>query len=235
MKSRADGDRIDDDIGVVYLMGENMKSIGFGLLAVCLSASAAHAEGFQGFYAGLEGGYDGYEVKVDDIDISDVAGFPATASFDGLSGNGAVGGVFAGYHLGGRTTFVAIEGFAQFSGASVGVSATDGVDTVGLKVEAKESFGAAARLGMKVNQATGVYARIGWLTTKFEGTLDDGVDIYSDSTNEDAIQYGVGLETMVSDQVSLRSEYLRASYGDQGVDGLSIDNNSFKAGLAVRF
>ena len=119
--------------------------------------------------------------------------------------------------------------------ASVSISATDGVDEIDANIKAKESFGAAARFGVKVNNATGIYARVGWLSTNFKATIDDGVDAYSDSESEDAIQYGVGLETMIAEAVTLRAEYLRASYGDQGIDGLSIDNNNFKAGLAFRF
>lgn len=203
--------------------------------AAAIVASPAHAEGFQGLYAGVEAGFDNYEVKVDDVDISDLTGFESTGSFDGLSGNGVMGGIFAGYHLGSGSTFVAIEGFAQFSDASMSISATDGVDTIGASISAKESFGAAARLGVKVNNATGVYARVGWLSTNFEAKLNDGVDTYTENEYEDAIQYGLGLETMLAEKVSLRAEYLRASYGDQGIEGLSIDNDNFKAGLAVRF
>jgi len=204
-------------------------------IAAAAFATPALAQDFQGFYAGIEGGFDNYEVKVDDIDLTDVIGFDATGSFDGLSGNGVMGGVFAGYHVTMDTTFIAVEGFAQLSDASVGISATDGVDEIDANIKAKESFGAAARFGVKVNNATGIYARVGWLSTNFKATIDDGVDAYSDSESEDAIQYGVGLETMIAESVSLRAEYLRASYGDQGVDGLSIDNNNFKAGLAFRF
>lgn len=204
-------------------------------LAAAVVASPAQAEGFQGLYAGVEGGFDNYEVKVDDVDITDLVGIDATGSFDGLSGNGVMGGLFAGYHLGSGNTFVAIEGFAQFSDASMSISATDGIDTIGASISAKESFGVAARLGVKVNNATGVYGRVGWLSTNFESKLNDGFDTYTENEYEDAIQYGVGLETMVSEKVSLRAEYLMASYGDQGIDGLSIDNNNFKAGLAVRF
>lgn len=200
-----------------------------------LFAVPAQAESFQGLYAGVEGGFDNYEVKVDDVDITDLVSIDATGSFDGLSGNGVMGGVFAGYHLGGDSTFVAIEGFAQFSDASMSISATDGIDTIGMSIKAKESFGVAARLGMKVNPSTGLYARVGWLSTNFEASLNDGFDTYKESEYEDAIQYGVGLETMISNNTSLRAEYLMASYGDQGVDGLSIDNNNFKAGLAFRF
>ncbi|WP_066561323.1 outer membrane protein [Croceicoccus bisphenolivorans] len=212
-----------------------MKYVATALLASALFAVPAQAQSFQGLYAGVEGGFDNYEVKVEDIDLYDVVGIDATGTLDGLSGNGAMGGLFAGYHLGGRNTFVAVEGFAQLSDASVEISATDGVDTIGLAVKAKESFGVAARLGMKVNPSTGVYARIGWLSTNFEATLNDGIETYKDSESEDAIQYGLGLETMVAEKVSLRAEYVISSYGDQGIDGLSIDNNNFKAGLAYRF
>lgn len=218
-------------------MGEYlMKKLLPLALAAVLVAPAAHAEGFQGLYAGVEGGFDNYEVKVDDIDISYLTGFESTGSFDGLSGNGAMGGVFAGYHLGGSgSTFFAVEGFAQLSDASMSISATDGVDTISASIRAKESFGVAAKAGVKVNNATGLYARVGWLSTNFETKINDGVDTYKESETEDAIQYGAGLETMVSDNISLRAEYLMADYGDQGIDGLSIDNNNFKAGLAFRF
>ncbi len=36
--------------------------------------------------------------------------------------------MFAGYHVTMDTTFIAVEGFAQLSDASVGISATDGAN-----------------------------------------------------------------------------------------------------------
>lgn len=212
-----------------------MKKFIMIALATVAFAAPAHAEGFQGLYAGIEGGYDNFEVKVDDVDISEFTGFESEGSFDGLSGNGVMGGVFAGYHLGSGNTFLAVEGFAQMSDAAMSVSATDGVDTISASVRAKESYGAAVKAGIKVNNMTGLYARVGWISTNFETKLNDGVDTYKESETEDAIQYGAGLETMLSDTMSLRAEYLRASYGDQGIEGLSVDNNNFKAGLSFRF
>jgi outer membrane immunogenic protein len=212
------------------------------LAAILLAAPAAAqaqdtAAPFQGFYAGIEGGYDNYELGAD-IDLADVDPSLAgtTASFDGLSANGIAGGIFAGYQFGFGGAFAAIEGFGRLSDAGMGVTVSDGTDTGFLKAEARESYGAAARLGLKVARSSGVYARVGWINTKFKTTLDDTVDVLTASETEDAIQYGAGIETMVGPQMSLRAEYVFADYGSAGLgSGVELDSSSFNAGLAFRF
>lgn len=210
------------------------------LLTAAVSAAfpvAAHAEPFSGPYIGLEGGMDNYELSagLDGGDIDpDLAG--ASASLDGLSGDGVMGNVFAGYQMPVGPGFVALEGFVGLSDASMSASLSDGVDTFGIKAEAKESYGVAAKFGMRLNTSTGLYARVGWLNTRFKVSATDGVDTVSDSETEDAIQYGAGLETMVAARTALRFEYLIADYGEAGLgDGVDLDNNGFRAGVSYRF
>jgi outer membrane immunogenic protein len=158
------------------------------------------------------------------------------ASFDGLSGNGIAGGFYAGYHLGFGGGFLAVEGFAGTSDASIDFSVSDGIDTVTLATKAKESYGLAARVGAKVAKGTAIYARGGWINTKFKTTVSDGVDTFSGSDTEDGFQYGAGLESMVGSKLSLRAEYVINDYGSAGLgEGISVDNGSFRAGLTYRF
>lgn len=208
------------------------------LLAVPGAAQAQdEAAPFQGFYAGVEGGFDNFELGAD-LDLGDFdPGLAGTSvALDGLSADGVAGGVFAGYQIGFGGGFLAIEGFARLSSADMELSVSDGVDTVSIMAEARESYGAAARVGMKVARSTGVYGRVGWINTKFKTTLDDSVDVLTASETEDAIQFGAGIETMVGPRTSIRAEYVRADYGEAGLgDGVSLDSGSFNAGLAFRF
>lgn len=207
------------------------------LLALPTMAHAQEATSFQGFYAGLEGGVDNYELSAG-LDLGDLDPTLAggSAVIDGLSADGVAGGAFAGYQYGFGAGFVAVEGFARLSTAKMTAYFDDGVDSLLVKAEAEESYGIAARAGVKVANSTAVYGRVGWINTKFKLTLDDGIDALTASQTEDAIQYGVGVETMVGPKTSLRVEYTMADYGDAGLaEGLNLDSGSLSAGVAYRF
>ena len=216
-----------------------MKYLVCGILAACCAVSTAQAQSYSGPYVGVEGGWDNYEVGVEDGDLDYLLDIDGEASFDGLSGDGFGGGIFAGYHYGMENTFIAVEGFLNYSDASISGSVTDEEFdyTARAQVKAKESYGVAARVGVKVNNATAVYARGGWVQTRFDYSESDN-DGYSFSFDDtaDAFQYGVGLETMIGPKMSLRAEYVMADYGDAGLgEGIEVDSNAFKGGVALRF
>lgn len=210
------------------------------IVAVALGLTVpavANAEPYSGPYIGIEGGKDSYELSADlngaDFDPS-LAGY--TASLDGLSGDGVMGNIFAGYQLPLGPGFVAVEGFAGLSDAKMSASLSDGVNTAKLAARAKESYGVAAKLGVRLNNSTGVYARLGWLNTRFKVSASDSTGTVSDKQTEDAIQYGAGLETMVAAKTALRFEYLFADYGEAGLgNGVSLNNSGFRAGVSYRF
>ncbi|HEY6816747.1 MAG TPA: porin family protein [Croceibacterium sp.] len=187
------------------------------VLALALSAAIATpamAEPFSGPYVGAEVGLDNYEGKGEDL-------FAAGDSFDGISGNGVVGGVFAGYDIAVGNAFFGIEGKVSLSSAEA--SFDDGADTY--TIGAEESFGASVRGGVMVNGSTGLFARAGWVNTSFK--IDaDGIDA---SGNDDALVLGAGLQTRLGSNASLRVEYVRTDYDD------FIKNNAVLAGVAYQF
>ena len=177
-------------------------------------ATPALAAPFAGPYVGVELGLDNYEVQAEDI-------FAPGDEFDGLSGNGIVGGVFAGYDVAVGNAFIGLEAKASLSDASA--TYDDTVDS--LTVRAKETFGATARAGVMLNESTGVFARAGWANTKFKVNLNGAAD----SDNDDALVLGAGLQSRVGSAASVRVEYVRTDYSD------FVKNNAVLAGVAFHF
>jgi outer membrane immunogenic protein len=209
----------------------------FGAALLCALPTVAHAEAFDGPYAGVEGGLDNYELSAKgDAGFLDPALAGVDVKADGLSANGVAGGIFAGYNFAVSTAFVGVEGFGRESDANFKLVATDGTDTLGLRVRAKESYGVAGRVGFRVTPGTALFARVGWVNTRFKAAFNDGTGWVSGHDTQSGIEYGAGIETRLSPKVSLRAEYVAADYGSADLgDGVSLDNGSFRAGFAVHF
>src|SRR5690606_9280802 len=128
----------------------------FNVALIAAAATAAvittpaMAAPFSGPYVGVEFGLDNYEVQAEDV-------FVSGDEYDGLSGNGVVGGVFAGYDVVVGNAFFGIEGKASLSLAGLPIDST--VDS--LRIRPKEALGATARAGVMWNDNTGGYARAG--------------------------------------------------------------------------
>lgn len=194
-----------------------MRSVFLSLAAIGIMSAAtpAMAQTFSGPYVGAQVGLDNYEVQASDV-------FTIGDKYDGLSGNGVVGGVYAGYDMPlGDTLFAGVEVNASLSGAKI--SYDDTADSLTLK--AKETFGASARLGAMLNDSTGLYAKAGWANTKFKANVNG----LRDSDHDDALVLGGGIETRVGSNASIRLEYNYADYSDY------VKNNQIKAGVAFRF
>lgn len=215
-----------------------MRTLVIGLLAACSVTSVAHAEAFSGPFVGVSVSRDAYEVKAEDLDLGG-----AVVSADGISGNGFAGGVHAGYdYLMGGSVFFGVEANANLSGASMSVSYDDGFDEFGAKVEAQEGFGLSGRLGYKVADQTGIYARAGWQTTKFKlSASENGSTLFSDSDWQDAFVYGGGIETALGANATVRVEYLNEDYGSAGINsslganGIRVDNGKVAVGFSYGF
>ncbi|MEW4468688.1 porin family protein [Parasphingorhabdus sp. JC815] len=194
-----------------------MRSIILSLAALgtMTAATPALAQTFSGPYVGVQLGLDNYEGQDTDL-------FVTGDEYDGISGNGAVGGVYAGYDIPlGDTMFAGVEVNASLSGAK----ATHDNTVDSLTVRAKETYGASARLGAMLNDSTGLYAKAGWANTRFKYNFNG----FKDSSHENALVLGGGLETRVGANASIRLEYNYADYDDV------IKNNQIKAGVAFRF
>lgn len=190
--------------------------------AALITSASAFAETFTGPYVGMAVAYDSYEVKASDV-------FVAGDNFDGLSGNGIAGGAFFGYDVPlGANFFGGVELAAELSDASI--SYDDTVDS--FSVKAKESYGVSGRLGTMLNDSTGLYARLGWMNTRFKASFNGA----SDSETEDAFTYGAGVETRVGGNATVRVEYNFRDYGNAGLgSGVSVKNGQVQAGVSYRF
>jgi len=214
-----------------------MKSVFvFAAASAALAASPAFAAPLSGAYFGVQVGHDAFEVKAKGTDIGG-----ATVSADGLSGNGAVGGVYAGYDVAVGSGFVGVEAAADYSGAGIAIGATDGASTVAASVKARETFSVAARLGLTVASGTGLYAKLGYADTRFRTSITDGSTVLADSRAKGAFVYGGGIETSLTDSLSLRGEFTVADYGSAGLNeefgtnGIKVSNSRTSVGLAYRF
>lgn len=201
---------------------------------LALSAQTALAAPASGPYFGVQVGHDSFEVKAENTDFGGTA-----ISADGLSGNGASGGIYAGYDLALTSTgFVGVEAGFDYSAAAISISS--GGDTASVK--ARETYSVAARLGLAVANSTGIYAKLGYANTRFKATaVSGGTTLFSDSRSKGAFVYGGGIETGLTDRLTIRGEFTVADYGsaglneDLGTNGIKVSNSKTSVGISYRF
>lgn len=171
--------------------------------------------------AANSGAYVGVGVTHDNLHTAaDIEG----TGFDGLGGT-----VFAGYDFAlSENIFAGVEANFDLSSAKTG-NKTNGV-------ELDHTFGASARLGYNVNSSTALYGRVGYQrlrgTTYVAGEKSVG--------SNDGLRLGAGLETAVTEQLSLRFEYNRTHFYEPKADrtpGITtgFNNNQFSIGVAYGF
>lgn len=177
----------------------------------------------DGFYVGAQVGYDSYRVRVNST-LTDPA-IPATITANPVySVNGWVGGLFAGYGMYfNNLYYLAAEIFGNGSGASQSetITATTalGTDTFNGKFSVSGSYGISLLPGIKLNNATLLYIRLGWNRANLKGqgtftsTAGGGSVSGSNSSWQSGFNYGIGMESLVYQNFSLRAEYTHTNYG----------------------
>lgn len=148
-----------------------------------VAATPAFASDFNGPYAGIGTTSDNVQTS------GEYEGL-------GLSGLGLTG--FAGYDMPvGETVFAGIEANVDLNTADVDLGE-------GAEAEAKWGWGVGARLGARLNDSTGLYGRVGYQRNKVS------LDGFSDWG--DGIRFGLGLETGLGGNISLRAEFNHVNY-----------------------
>ena len=109
-------------------------------------------------------------------------------------------------------------------------------------VKARETYSIAARLGLKAGHSTGIYAKLGYASTRFKAeAFQDGTEVFSGSRSKGAFVYGGGIETSLTDRFSIRGEFTVSDYGsaglndDFGVNGIKVSNSKTSVGVSYRF
>lgn len=194
----------------------------------------------SGFYLGAGVGYDSYRTR---IYTSSFVSTPdeifGLATSHSNAANGWVGSLFVGYgqyfndlyYLGG-------EVFGSYSGAQGSQSATiQEVDVVAQtndflrlhsRFDANWGWGVALLPGLKLADTLLAYVRLGYNWVDLDGKGNgnfNGIPVFSRSGDQTAggFNYGVGMESLVCENWSLRGEFTHTDY------------NSFSTGRRVVF
>jgi len=211
----------------------------FAVAAVlALTAAPAFAQSsdpspFNGFFAGVQGGWQQDRQRLDVTDNGVLSS--ATAKKSGLS----YGGQF-GYDL--RLTPNVVAGLEASATGRTG--ADNYVDGFGnsYRLKSGRTLGASARLGYLVSPGGLVYGRAGYANARFN--LDTAGGRISE--DRDGYVLGVGYEQVVARNVSARVEYDYSRFGSDDLPGLATNvgadsarlnynRNAVTAGLNFRF
>ena len=197
----------------------------------------------DGFYIGAGVGYDSYRINHNsDFSEQETGDDIETISFStNKSATGWMGGIFAGYGRYFDWFYLAAEINANASNADSSLNYSNSAgNSTSVDVEARTSYGIALLPGVKLNDSSLFYIRLGYLRTDFKARVDnvdhdfiDNVDSsFSGSRSEwrNGFQYGVGIETAIACDVSIRGEFTHTSYNSNTVSGSFVEpatNDSF--------
>lgn len=171
----------------------------------------------DGFYVGAAVGYDYYNNRLNTTFTDDLGSFSQNPTF---AATGAIGQLFVGYGRYFNQFYLAGELFAAASGASQSMSFTgsdeEGTSSLNTKFNARGSWGVSLLPGLSLNNKTLGYLRLGYNSVNLKGQASysgvNGSGSASTSGWRSGFQYGVGLETLLSGNWSLRGEVNHTSY-----------------------
>lgn len=191
----------------------------------------------DGFYLGAQVGYDSYRVR---------EGFssPVLNYNPVINNTGWVGGLFLGYgqylsdlfYLGG-------EIFGNLNGSSVSNNMRDNDGDVWTnKFTTNGSYGLALLPGLRLNDTSLGYLRLGWNWANLKGAntvTDAGVQIFNGSNSKTAngFNFGLGIETLLMTNWSVRTEFNHTWYNsfNAGNTSYNASDNQFMLGLLYHF
>jgi OOP family OmpA-OmpF porin len=165
-------------------------------LALLAFGTAAHADDHGGFYAGSGAGL--YFVEIDDVDYDESA---ATVR------------AFGGYRLNEYVSFEA--GFTHLfesSGDIFGVKAKlDGI-----------AWDMSVRPMLPLNEQFEMFGVLGWTRYEFDVSASGGGITVSDKESESDLMYGLGGLFNVTDNWSVRGEWIMVDVDDADLGMLSV-------------
>lgn len=194
----------------------------------------------DGFYIGLQGGYESYRVKVREDEGQDR--FDTT-----MNAAGWVGGIFAGYGRYFNQFYLGGEAFINTSSAFNRDSFNDLATQVSgeRRFTVNSSYGLAILPGIKFTESALAYVRLGysWVNTNTKQALigiPDGSFDTSTSNVRNGFAYGVGSEILLPvfcDNVSLRTEYVHTNYSSsrRGPIKFTPADDQFLVGIIYHF
>jgi opacity protein-like surface antigen len=189
----------------------------------------------DGWYLGAQVGYDSYRVR----NSFAVPGVFATSGAAAV--NGWLGGLYLGYgqymtnmfYLGG-------EVFGNVSGAQQSQNVSFGVSTATTKATVNGNYGLALVPGLRLNDTSLGYIKLGWnwANIKQQASSAGAVVTSTSKTNtSNGFDLGLGIETLIVDNWSVRSEFNHtwfSSFSNGGVTTNASDNQ-YTVGVSYHF
>lgn len=188
-------------LGVTPIIGSAKVSLvyGFGGPRPVDRVFANAPETWSGFFGGVKAGHEMGTTKLTVDDGGDMY------EFDGFGSNGLMAGVFAGYnHQIGSRFVVGVEGHVSGTTINNRIS-LDGEGSV--ETGTDWSVSGRIRAGVLVNPATLLYAYGGYGRNWMYTEISDGSNSDREHFEVDAVEFGGGAETFVTERVSVRGEY----------------------------
>jgi outer membrane immunogenic protein len=182
-------------------------------IAVAFAASAAGAQGFDGFYVGAHGGYG-------DVEDSDL--------------DGGLGGIHGGYNYTAGQFLIGIE--ADYTWSDISYEETEDVLSVNVTTSASMDYFASirGRLGWLYGSSTLFYATAGYSWSEIDVKISAaGFGSAADSVDLNGAVLGGGVEYKFSRSFSARLEGLHYWGGND--DELGDDEgetNVIRAGIS---
>lgn len=179
---------------------------------------------WSGFYVGIGGGFGASNHKV----IAKNNEGPGSISFNGIGGDGVFGEITAGYdHM--LSERLLLGGFIDANLSNIGPSLDVNIGSSSLinaDLTNQYGFDVGARLGYLLNPSTLGYVLGGysWRHFKLDGSLGD--ESFSFSKDRGGYVLGVGMETVVGSNWTIKTEYRYADYGSPTI--LSIEDTDLK-------
>jgi outer membrane immunogenic protein len=221
--------------------GENYK--GEAMAAPCPSPLMIR----DGFYLGLQAGYDSYRIRAGTTAVS---GGVSYTNNPVLNASGFVGGGYLGYgqyfndvyYLGAE---IFVNGSNANSASTASQTSIAGVtNSVYSKVSVGTSYGISLLPGVKVNDASLLYVRLGYNRAHIKGqsqVVSNNVTLLDSSTSSwrSGFNYGLGMEMAFYQNWSVRGEFTHTNYSSFSSSvtntTYSPSDNQFMVGLSYHF
>ena len=221
---------------------ESMVRAGFGYrfgAAQARSNEPNFVADFNGPYIGANFGHGAIGTRLQGPREEGGAGGALDADY---ADDGVTGGAFAGYGQTFGAFFIAAEVEAELSDHNFDLDRQGGGRQV--QLEKQDSYGAALRLGLVVQQAALVYARVGAVATEFQiDYATGGGRTLAQQERLLGVRFGGGLELPATEDIFVRLDYTYTDYegddiafGGMGQTDLFDSAESlFRLGVGYRF
>ena len=134
----------------------------------------------------------------------------ADVEFNGLGGEGIFGELNGGYDYDFGSWVAGVQVDGRYSGISTDLN----LGGLGISVDADYGFDVIARAGVKLNESTLAYALAGYSWQHFNIDIPSVVGVGDVDWDSSGFSVGGGLETAVTENVSVNLEYRYSQFAD---------------------